>query len=183
MDHTFLLGSFMGEPVWMWLSFAAVVIALLVFDLGFMHRKDREVGMKESLLFSAFYISVGLLFGAWIWLELGSVKAIEYYTGFIVEKTLSIDNIFVMTMLFSFFRIPGKYQHRVLFWGVLGAIILRGLIIGLGSVLVSQFAWILDVFAVFLIFTGIKMLWTKKEEGADVGHNLILSFIQRHFRV
>ena len=182
LEQTFLAGTFLGEPVWMWLSFAAIVIGLLVFDLGVMHKKEHTIGIKESVLFSAFYVSIGLLFGVWIWVELGSTKAAEYFTGFVVEESLSIDNVFVMAMLFSFFHIPGKYQHRVLFWGILGAIVLRGIMIGLGAVLVSRFEWILDVFAVFLIVTGVKMLFTK-EKPSDIGHNPILTFIQSHFRV
>jgi len=182
IEQTFLAGAFLGEPVWMWLTFAVLVIGLLVFDLGFMHKKEHAVGIKESLLFSTFYISVGLLFGAWIWLELGSTKAAEYYTGFVIEKSLSIDNVFVMAMLFSFFHVPGKYQHRVLFWGMLGAIVLRAIMIGLGAVLVSRFEWVLDVFAVFLIITGVKMMFSE-EKASDIGHNPILTFIQKHFRV
>jgi tellurite resistance protein TerC len=179
----FLSAQFMSQPVWMWLSFLGVVLALLVFDLGVMHRKEHEVQMKESLLFSAFYISIGLLFGGWIWYELGDVKAAEYFTGFVVEKTMSIDNIFVMAMLFSFFRIPRLYQHRVLFWGILGAILLRGIMIGVGGALVSQYEWLLDVFAIFLIFTGVKMLFSHEKPGEDIAHNPVLVFIQKNFRV
>lgn len=177
----FLNDIFMTKPVWMWLSFGAVVLALLVFDLGVMNRKDHEIEVKESLLFSALYISVGLLFGGWIWGELGQGKALEYLTGFIIEKTLSIDNVFVIAMMFSFFHIPRLYQHRVLFWGILGAVILRGVMIALGAALISEFEWILYVFALFLVGTGLKMLFAK-EDKADIGHNPVLLFLQNHFR-
>lgn len=172
----------MTKPVWMWLIFAAIVLILLAFDLGVMNRKEHEIGMRESLLFSALYISIGLMFGGWVWYEMGHAKAFEYLTGFIVEKTLSIDNVFVIAMLFAFFHIPRLYQHRVLFWGILGALVLRGLMIALGAALISRFAWLLDLFAVFLIFTGIKMLLTG-DKPADVGKNALLLFMQKHFRI
>ncbi len=172
----------MTKPVWMWLSFVTVVVAMLVFDLGVMHRKDHEVEVKESLIFSAFYITIGLLFGGWIWYELGQGKAVEYFTGFIVEKTLSIDNVFVIAMLFSFFHIPRLYQHRVLFWGILGAVVLRGVMIGFGAALVSRFEWVLYVFAVFLIGTGIKMLLAG-DKPADIAENTLLKFMRNHFRI
>ncbi len=181
-DYAFLSVTFLSQPVWMWLVFAVIVAAILVFDLGIMHRKEHEIGARESLYFSAFYVTIGLLFGGWIWYILGPVKAQEYFTGFIVEETLSIDNIFVMALLFSFFHVPRLYQHRVLFWGILGAIVMRGLMIGVGAALVSKFEWILDVFAVFLIFTGVKMM-CGTDKPADVGRNPILVFIQKHFRV
>lgn len=183
MTHLALLSAeFMTKPLWMWLVFAAVVLALLVFDLGIMHRKEHEIEVKESLLFSALYISIGLLFGGWVWFELGQPKALEYLTGFIVEKTLSIDNVFVIAMLFSFFHIPRLYQHRVLFWGILGAVLLRGIMIAVGAALVHEFAWVLYIFAVFLIFTGIKMLVTG-DEPADVAESPLLRFMKKHFRV
>lgn len=182
LDLAFLSVDFMTKPVWMWLAFAAIVVALLVFDLGIMHRKEHEIEVKESLIFSALYIGVGLLFGGWIWYEMGQPKAMEYLTGFIVEKTLSIDNIFVMAMLFGFFHIPRLYQHRVLFWGILGAVILRGIMIAVGAALVSRFEWVLYVFALFLMATGFKMLFAKEKE-ADIGESWLLRFMKKHFRV
>ncbi|MDD5587100.1 MAG: TerC family protein [Alphaproteobacteria bacterium] len=174
--------EFMTKPVWMWLTFLTVVALLLIFDLGVMHRKEHEVEVKESLVFSSFYISIGLLFGGWVWYELGQLKAVEYLTGFIVEKTLSIDNVFVIAMLFSFFHIPRLYQHRVLFWGILGAVVLRGLMIAFGAALVSRFEWVLYVFAAFLIATGVKMLLTG-DKPADIGDNVLLRFMKNHFRI
>ncbi len=181
-DFAFLSTPFLNQPVWMWLVFAVIVVTILIFDLGIMHRKEHEISAKESLAFSAFYVSVGLLFGCWIWYILGEVKAAEYFTGFIVEETLSIDNIFVMALLFSFFQVPRLYQHRVLFWGILGAVIMRGIMIAVGAALVSKFEWILDVFAVFLIFTGIKMM-CGTDKPSDIGCNPVLLFMQKHFRV
>ncbi|MGE0109339.1 MAG: TerC family protein [Bdellovibrionales bacterium] len=173
----------MTKPLWMWLIFAVVVIALLAFDLGVMNRKDHEMSAKESILFSVFYISMGLLYDLWIYFELGHIKAMEYLTGFVVEKTLSIDNVFVIAMVFAFFGVPRLYQHRVLFWGILGAVILRGIMIGLGAALVSEFEWVLYIFAAFLIFTGIKMLFAKEESEEDVAKSPILRFMNNHFRV
>jgi tellurite resistance protein TerC len=178
----FFAVTFMTKPVWMWLVFAAVVAALLAFDLGLMNRKEHEIGMKESLLFSALYIGIGLCFGGWVGYELGSPKLAEYLTGFVIEKTLSIDNVFVIAMLFSFFHIPRLYQHRVLFWGILGAVVLRGLMISVGAALIQRFEWVLYVFALFLIATGFKMLFAG-DKPADIGSNALLRFMQRHFRI
>lgn len=180
----FLQSELLGTPAWFWLSFIGIVIVLLVLDLGVLHKKHAEIGVAESLKLSAFYIIVGLLFGAWIWLERGADKGMEYLTGFVVEKTLAMDNIFVIAMIFSFFAIPRKYQHRVLFWGILGVIVLRGIMIGLGAALVSNFAWVLYIFAIFLIATGVKMfMFADKEENNDLSQNPLLKFIKKHFRV
>jgi tellurite resistance protein TerC len=154
----FLMTDFLGTPTWFWLVFIVMVIALLVFDLGVLHRDNHEIGVTESLKLSAFYIAAGLLFGTWVWFERGAEKGMEYMTGFVVEKTLAMDNIFVIAMIFSYFAIPRKYQHRVLFWGVLGVILLRGIMIGLGATLVAQFGWVLYIFALFLVLTGYKLL-------------------------
>lgn len=154
----FLLADFLTKPIWMWGIFFSVVLILLVFDLGVLHKHDHEISIKESLLLSLFYICMGLSFGAWIWYEMGSQSGIEYMTGFIVEKTLAMDNIFVIAMIFSFFNIPRIYQHRVLFWGILGVIVLRAIMISLGATLVAEYEWILYIFALFLILTGFKLL-------------------------
>ncbi|MCL2473694.1 MAG: TerC family protein [Alphaproteobacteria bacterium] len=181
-DVSFVFADFMGQPLWMWLSFAAIIFSLLALDLGVINKNDHEIGMKESLIFSSIYIAIGLLFGGWIWLELGRSGAMEYWTGFIVEKTLSIDNIFVIAMLFSFFSIPRLYQHRVLFWGILGAIVLRGLMIAAGIELVTRFEWVLHLFALFLIFTGIKML-VAKDKPVDIKNNPVFKCMQKHLRI
>ena len=178
----FLFDTVMGKPLWMWFTFIAVVILLLAFDLGIMHRTDKEIGVKESLKMSAFYIAVALLFGGWVWHSLGAQSGQEYLTGFIVEKTLAMDNVFIISLVFGYFAIPLKYQHRVLFWGILGVIVLRAIMIGLGATLVSQFGWILYIFAVFLIFTGIKML-VIGEKLPDIEKNPILVFLRKHMRV
>lgn len=178
----FLNADFMGRPAWIWLAFIAVVVALLAFDLGVLHKDDQEIGVRESLLLSAGYISVALVFGAWVWWYLGAQSGMDYYTGFMVEKSLSMDNVFVIALIFSFFAIPRQYQHRVLFWGILGVIVLRAVMIALGATLVSQFSWVLYLFGAFLIFTGIKM-WVIADHVPDIANNPLLKLVKRHVRV
>ena len=178
----FLAADFMGKPAWIWLAFVGIVVALLAFDLGVLHKDDREIGVRESLLLSAGYISVALLFGAWVWWYFGAQSGMDYYTGFMIEKSLSMDNVFVIALIFGFFAIPRQYQHRVLFWGILGVIVLRGLMIGLGATLVSQFSWVLYLFGAFLVFTGIKM-WIIADHMPDIATNPLLKFLKRHMKV
>jgi tellurite resistance protein TerC len=172
----------MDKPLWMWGMFLAIVLVLLVLDLGVLHRKQREIGVKESLMLSAGYILVGLLFGAWVWIDLGAQSGKEYITGFLVEKTLALDNIFLISLIFTYFAIPRIYQHRVLFWGILGVIVLRAIMIGLGATLVSEFSWVLYVFAVFLIITGIKMFFMI-DQLPDIGNNPMLKLMKKHMRI
>ncbi|NNM70994.1 TerC family protein [Enterovirga aerilata] len=172
----------LGRPLWMWAGFLVLVAALLVFDLGVLHRKTREIGVRESLALSAFYIALGLAFGGLVWVQLGQQAGVEYLTGFVVEKSLAMDNVFVIAMIFGYFAIPRELQHRVLFWGVLGVIVLRAVMIGAGAVLVQEFSWILYVFAAFLIATGVKMLWTSGED-SDLSQNPVLRFLCRRLRV
>lgn len=178
----FLYTPFLGHAAWLWLSFIGIVAALLAFDLGVLHRDDHEIGVRESLLLSAGYIGVAMLFGAWVWWQLGSERGTEYYTGFLIEKSLSMDNVFVIALIFTYFAIPRQYQHRVLFWGILGVIVLRAIMIGLGAALVSQFSWILYVFGLFLVITGIKM-WILADHMPDIASNPLLKFLRRRMRV
>ncbi|WP_201792033.1 TerC family protein [Sphingopyxis bauzanensis] len=166
----------------MWLAFISIVIALLVFDLGILHRDNREIEVRESLALSSMYIGLGLAFGVWVWWQLGPESGMNYLTGFVVEKTLALDNVFVIALIFSFFAVPRKYQHRVLFWGILGVIVLRAIMIGLGTTLVSQFSWVLYIFAAFLVITGIKMLWIGDKE-PEIGNNPLINFMRRRFNV
>ncbi len=178
----FFAADFLGKPAWVWLTFIGIVTALLAFDLGVLHKDDHEIGVRESLLLSAGYISVALVFGAWVWWYMGAQSGMDYYTGFMIEKSLSMDNVFVIALIFSFFAIPRQYQHRVLFWGILGVIVLRAIMIGLGATLVSQFSWVLYLFGAFLIFTGIKM-WIIADHVPDIANNPLLKFLKRHMRV
>ncbi len=177
-----LFADVLGKPAWMWLAFVGIVVALLVLDLGLLHTDHREIAVGESFVLSAAYISVGLLFGAGVWLTLGSQAGMEYLTGFAIEKALAMDNVFVIAMIFTYFAVPLKYQHRVLFWGILGVIVLRALMIGVGAAIVSQFSWVLSLFAVFLIATGIKMLMVT-DKPYDVATNPVLAFMRRRFNV
>ncbi|WP_315758997.1 MULTISPECIES: TerC family protein [unclassified Bradyrhizobium] len=178
----FLLIAFAGKPVWMWLAFLAIVLALLVFDLGVLHRKTREISVRESLVMSAIYIMLALVFGGWVWWQLGGEAGTAYLTAFAIEKALAMDNVFVIAMIFSYFSIPRAYQHRVLFWGIVGVIVLRAITIGLGAVIVAQASWVLYLFALFLVATGIKML-VFKDKPHDIGSNPALAWVRRRFDV
>ena len=178
----YLTMLFLGTATWIWLFFAGIVVTLLALDLGVLHKADSEIGVKESLFLSAGYISIALLFGGWVWWYLGPQSGMAYYTGFLIEKSLSMDNVFVIALIFSYFAIPRQYQHRVLFWGIIGVIVLRAIMIGLGATLVSQFSWMLYIFGAFLILTGIKM-WVIADHMPDIGNNPLLKFIRKHMRV
>ena len=174
--------TLLGHAAWMWLAFVAVVAILLAFDLGILHKVEREIDVGESLLLSGGYIGVSLLFGAWIWWHLGPASGVAYLTGFMIEKSLSIDNVFVIALVFGYFGTPLQHQHRVLFWGIFGAMVLRALLVGLGAALVSQFSWVLYLFGAFLVVTGARM-WTHAERAPDIADNIVLRLLRRHLRV
>lgn len=178
----FLWTDFLGTAIWMWLSFLALVILLLALDLGVLHKKNAEIGIRESFLLSAFYMSLGLAFGGWVWWQSGQQAGLEYLTGFVVEKSLAMDNIFVIAMIFGYFAIPRAYQHRVLLWGILGVIVLRGIMIAAGASIIENYHWVLYLFAAFLIITGIKMLLTADKE-YDVSGNPLLRFLRKHLPI
>ena len=178
----FLVSDFLGQPAWLWLAFIGIVIALLAFDLGVLHKDDKPIEVRESLVMSAGYIGIALLFGGWVWWYLGARSGMEYFTGFMIEKSLSMDNVFVIALIFTYFAVPREYQHRVLFWGILGVIVLRAIMIGLGAALVSEFSWILYLFGAFLVFTGVKM-WIIADHVPDIASNPLLKFMRRHLRV
>jgi tellurite resistance protein TerC len=188
--------------VWLWVGFILLVLLMLALDLGVFHRKAHVVTMKEALGWSAVWISLGLSFSVFVyfgyehqWLGMGrtvdavdglfnngATATIKYLTGYVVEKSLSVDNIFVIAMIFGFFAVPPIYQHRVLFWGILGALAMRGVMIGLGAALIARYHWILYVFGAFLILTGIKMLLLKTDH-TDPNDNLIVKFTRRFFPI
>ena len=182
MESALLDADWLGTPAWMWLAFLGLVATLLAFDLGVLHRESREIGVQESLTLSALYIALGLGFGGWVWWALGPEPGLNYLTGFVVEKTLAMDNVFVIAMIFSFFAVPRAYQHRVLFWGILGVIALRAVMIGLGAALVTNFAWVLYLFAAFLVATGVKMLLFAEKE-RPVGENPLVRLMKRRLNV
>jgi tellurite resistance protein TerC len=189
MEWLFL--EWIGKPIWMWTAFLSVVALLLAFDLGVLNQKDKELGIAESLRLSGFYIGFAMLYGGAIWwaFEAGHIATsdgthagITYFTGFFIEKALSIDNVFVISLIFTFFAIPRKYQYRALVWGIIAVIILRGLMIGIGAALVQQYGWILYIFGAFLIATGIKML-VVPESDPDVSKNPVVRFMRARMRV
>ena len=142
----------------LWTIFSVFVLGMLALDLGVFNRKAHEVKMKEALTWSIVWVALSLAFNWWIYHKFGTQKALEFLTGYVIEKALSVDNIFVFVILFASFAVPKMYQHRVLFWGVLGAIIMRAIFIGIGAALVSRFSWIMYVFGAILIYTGIKLM-------------------------
>ena len=188
--------------IWMWTGFVVFVLMMLALDLGVFHRKAHVISVKEALGWSAVWITLGLSFSIFIfygyenhWLGLGNAvdmvdgsfndghtASVKYITGYVVEKSLSVDNIFVIAMLFSFFAVPAIYQHRVLFWGILGALIMRGAMIGIGAKLIAEFHWILYLFGVMLILTAAKMLFIKEGHG-DPGSNIVVRITRRLFPI
>jgi tellurite resistance protein TerC len=203
-DMEFLFGLWLGMPIWIWLAFIGTVLIVLALDLGVFHREAHEIGVGESLKLSTLYIGLGLAWAIavyYIYLTYGGAGAIDpqiaaaptpedrawtavmlYITGYLVEKTLAMDNVFVISMIFAYFAIPRIYQHRVLFWGILGVIVLRAIMIGLGAALVMEFAWVMYFFAVVLIATGIKMIWMMDVK-PDIANNPVLKFLKRRMNV
>jgi tellurite resistance protein TerC len=186
-----LIAEWLGKPLWMWAGFLSIVIALLVFDLGVWHKEDKEMGITESLWLSLFYFGFAIIYGAGIWwaYEAGVITTsdqthagITFFTGYFIEKALSIDNVFVISLIFGFFAIPRKYQYRALVWGILAVIVLRGIMIAVGAALVQNYSWILYFFGAFLIATGIKMLFVP-EGDPDVSKNPVVRFMKKHMRV
>lgn len=179
-----LFAPVLGKPAWAWLAFASIVVTLLVLDLGVLHRKAHVISIPESLRLSAFYVFVALLYGGWVWWYMGDTAGMTYLTAYFVEKSLSLDNVFVISLVFTYFAVPREYQHRVLFWGILGVIVLRGIMIGLGAALVTEFHWILYIFGAFLVFTGLKMLFAKGEDDApDLSQNRMIALLRKRLRV
>ncbi len=176
----FLFQEWLGHQVWLWLSFLALILFLLWLDLGVMNRRTKTVSALKSFFMWAFFATIAVAFGAWVWVDQGREAGAQFFTGYVLETSLAFDNIFVMSTVFAYFVIPREYQHRVLFWGILGAIVFRGLFIGAGAVIVSQFTWVLYIFAVLLMFTGWKMA-TAKSEGPNIGRNPALLIARKIF--
>jgi tellurite resistance protein TerC len=154
----------MTDTLWPWIGFNVFILAMLALDLGVFHRKSHVVSLRESLAWTGVWVALALVFNAGVWHYAGQAKALEFFTGYLIEKSLSVDNVFVFALLFSYFAVPPVYQHKVLFWGILGALIMRAVMIALGAVLIAKFAWIIYVFGAFLILTGIKMIVKREEE-------------------
>lgn len=168
--------------IWFWILFNLFIIGLLVLDLSVFHRKVHEVSLKEALIWSVVWIALALAFNVGIYFVGGPEPALQFFTGYLIEKSLSVDNIFVFVLLFSYFGVASAYQHRVLFWGIIGALIMRGALIALGSVLLEQFSWIIYIFGAFLIFTGIRMAF-HNESNVEPTKNPVLRLARRVFPV
>jgi tellurite resistance protein TerC len=162
----------------LWIGFNVVVVGLLALDLFVFHRKAHEVSLKEAAGWTAFWIALALLFNAGVYAFAGPQKGLEFLTGYLIEKALSVDNIFVFVMVFAYFGIPAKYQHRVLFWGILGALVMRGAMIGAGAYLIHQFHWVIYVFGAFLVFTGIRMAFHRSRD-IDPDSNPVIRLVRR----
>lgn len=171
------------SQLWLWISFGVAVVVLLAADLFWFNRKNEEPHFWHTLWICIAYIAAALAFGAFVWIEDGADKGMDYFTGYLLEKSLSMDNIFVMSMIFAALGVPRIYQHRVLFWGILGALVMRGILIGVGDALVIRFHWILYLFSAFLIYTGFKMLFTEEEEQGNIKDTKIYKMLAKHFHV
>jgi tellurite resistance protein TerC len=168
----------LATNIWFWVIFNVFVLGLLALDLGVFHRKDHAVGMREAAIWTVVWISISLLFNVGVYFYAGPEPALQFLTGYLIEKSLSVDNIFVFVMLFSYFNVPSIYQHRVLFWGILGALIMRGILIGVGAYLIAQFHWVIYIFGAFLVFTGIRMA-VQKDENVEVESNAVVKLLRR----
>ncbi len=168
----------MTDSHWLWIGFNAFVLVMLALDLGVFHRKSHVVSFREAIAWTVAWVTLALLFALGIWNYAGAQKALEFTTGYLIEYSLSVDNIFVFALLFSYFAVPPQFQHRVLFWGILGALVLRAIMIIAGTVLITKFAWIVYVFGAFLVLTGIKMI-VKREEQIHPERNPIVKWFKK----
>lgn len=166
------------SSIWLWVGFNVFVLGMLALDLGVFHRKAHVVGFKEAGIWSAVWIALALAFNAGVWHFFGPQKGMEFLTGYLIEKSLSVDNIFIFALIFSYFAVPQQYQHRVLFWGILGALVMRAIFIAAGAALISNFHWIIYVFGAFLILTGIKMVFTP-DKGLEPEKNPVVKLVRR----
>lgn len=166
----------------LWIIFNVFVVSMLILDQVVFHKRSHTIKMKEALLWSVFWIALALLFNVWVYFDMGRKAALEFFTGYLIELSLSIDNLFVFIVIFSYFKVPQAYQHKVLFWGVLGAQVMRAVFILAGVALITKFHWIIYVFGAFLIFTGIKM-FTHKEDDVHPEENPVFKFIRKFLPV
>jgi len=173
----------MDLPLWVWFAFIGGVLGMLALDLGVFHRKAHTVSVREAAIWSAVWVALSLAFAVLVYVWQGPDKGLEFITGYLIEKSLAVDNIFVFVLVFSFFATPPIYQHRVLFWGVIGALLMRGVMIALGAALIEQFHWILYVFGGFLLLTGVRMLFQKHDGAVDLNRNPAVRLARRLFRV
>ena len=172
----------MGISIYFWIGFHLFVFLMLALDLGVFHKHTHKVPVKEAVIWSGVWIFLALLFNIFVLFEFGKIKALEFLTGYVIEYSLSVDNIFVFILIFSYFAVNSQYQHKILFWGILGALIMRGIFIFTGVALINRFHWIVIIFGGFLVFTGIKMLFQKEAE-VDPDKNAVVRFFRRFLPV
>ncbi len=172
----------MQVNIFYWIGFLTFILIMLILDLGVFHKKDHEIKFKEASLWTLFWISLAICFNILIYFTSGEKPAIEFLTGYFIEYSLSIDNIFVFVLIFSYFKVPAQYTHRVLFWGILGALVMRAIFIFSGVALITKFHWIIYIFGAFLVFTGIKML-IEGEKEIHPEKSPILNLFKKFFRV
>ncbi len=177
-----LMTPFLGQPAVFWAGFFVIVVGLLVLDLFVFNTKDKIPSTRASTLQAASYFALAMVFGIFVWRTNGPEHGLDFYTGYMIELSLSMDNLFVMSIILSTFAVPKAYQHRVLFWGILGVLVLRGIMIGFGTALIAQFEWVLYIFAAFLIVTGLRLLWSHASDSHAVHDSFIVQFLQRHIR-
>ena len=172
----------MDHSIWSWVGFNVFILAMLFIDLGLFNRKAHAITYKEAATWSVVWITLALIFGGGIFWHLGNQKGLEYITGYLIEKSLSVDNLFVILLIFSYFKVPAKYQHRVLFWGVLGALVMRAAMIFLGAALIRNFNWVVYIFGAFLVFTGIRM-FRQEETEIHPEQNPVVRFVTRYIPI
>jgi tellurite resistance protein TerC len=170
-------------PIWVWFAFIGGVLVMLALDLGVFNRKAHVVTIKEAAIWTSVWVSLGLAFGSMMFVWQGQQKGLEWITGYLIEYSLAVDNIFVFVLVFAAFAVPPQYRHRVLFWGIIGALVMRGTMIAVGAQLIKEFHWILYVFGAFLVFTGIRMLMAKSDEHVDLEKNPAVKLARRFFRI
>ena len=172
----------MGVSIYFWIGFHLFIFFMLALDLGVFHKQTHKVPVKEAVIWSAVWITLAILFNLFIYFEFGKIRAFEFLTGYVIEYSLSVDNIFVFILIFSYFSVKGQYQHKILFWGILGALIMRAVFIVAGVAMINRFHWIIIIFGGFLVFTGMKMLFQKETE-VDPEKNFIVRFFRKFLPV
>jgi tellurite resistance protein TerC len=168
--------------IYFWIGFTVLIAIMLALDLGVFNKKEHKVEVKEALIWSGVWITIALLFDIFVFFEFGKIKALEFLTGYVIEYSLSVDNIFIFILIFTFFAVPSRYQHKILFWGIMGALVMRGIFIFAGVALINKFHWIILIFGAFLVYSGIKMLFHKEEE-VDPEHNPVVKFFKKFLPV
>jgi tellurite resistance protein TerC len=172
----------MADHILFWIGFNVLVIIMMALDLGVFHKKTHKVPVKEAVVWTIIWVTVAMIFNVLIYFDMGKIKALEFFTGYVIEYSLSVDNLFVFILIFSYFKVSDKYQHKVLFWGIIGALIMRGIFIFAGVALINRFHWIIYIFGGFLVYTGVKML-VHQDVDIDPAKNPVVRFARKYLPV